>query len=147
MPLDRCMPRSRSWTPVFAAWNSVERLAQVADQMNHGALVVGSGRDRLAGGQSRQRAGGAFDRRQAGIGDGQEETRPAIRLRMLVWLANTGARSLGGIKAGDLITTGSCTGTIFVEGPCRIAAEFPGRRPGYAGDRVNVLPVDWAPPA
>ena len=65
---------------------------------------------------------------------------------MLVWLANSGARSLGGIKAGDQITTGSCTGTIFVEGPCRIAAEFPASA-GRAGDRVTVLPVNWAPPA
>jgi 2-keto-4-pentenoate hydratase len=47
-------------------------------------------------------------------------------LRMLVWLANTGACSLGGIKAGDRITTGSCTGTIFVDEPCRITADFPG---------------------
>jgi len=108
----------------FVAWNSVDRLAQVADQMNHGALVAGSGRPdwrevdpvnepvllSIDGKPALETVGGNS------AGD---------PLRMLVWLANIGARSLGGIKAGDLITTGSCTGTIFVEGPCRIAAEFP----------------------
>jgi 2-keto-4-pentenoate hydratase len=108
----------------FAAWNSVDRLAQVADQMNHGALVVGSGRpdwrdvDPVNEPVLLSIEGEPVSETVGGNSAGDP-------LRMLVWLANTGARSLGGIKAGDLITTGSCTGTIFVEGPCRIAAEFP----------------------
>jgi 2-keto-4-pentenoate hydratase len=102
----------------------VDRLAQVADQMNHGALITGSGRpDWREVDPVNEPVSLSIDGKPAleTVG-GNSAGDP---LRMLVWLANTGARSLGGIKAGDLITTGSCTGTIFVEGPCRIAAEFP----------------------
>jgi 2-keto-4-pentenoate hydratase len=109
----------------YAVWDSTDRLGQIADQVNHGALIVGSGRTnwravdpvsqpvtlRINGKPAFQTMGGNS------AGD---------PLRMLVWLANTGACSLGGIKAGDRITTGSCTGTIFVDEPCRITADFPG---------------------
>jgi 2-keto-4-pentenoate hydratase len=109
----------------FAVWDSADRLSQIADQVNHGTLIVGSGRTdwrevdpvhepvtvSIDGKPTLQTEGGNS------AGD---------PLRMLLWLASKGARSLGGIKAGDEITTGSCTGTIFVEGPCRITAEFSG---------------------
>jgi 2-keto-4-pentenoate hydratase len=42
-------------------------------------------------------------------------------VRLLVWLANIGSRSLGGLHAGQFVTTGSCTGTIFVESAARLS--------------------------
>ena len=47
-------------------------------------------------------------------------------LRLLVWLANEGARSLGGLRAGQWVTTGSCTGTVLVAPGSEVVAEFPG---------------------
>jgi len=44
----------------------------------------------------------------------------------LVWMANHGAHAHGGLRAGHLVTTGSCTGTIFVEPGAHVSAVFPG---------------------
>ena len=45
--------------------------------------------------------------------------------RLLTWLANVGSRSLGGLRAGQWVTTGSCTGTILVAPGTTVVAEFP----------------------
>ena len=47
-------------------------------------------------------------------------------LRLLTWLANEGARSLGGLRAGQWVTTGSCTGTVLVAPGTVVVADFPG---------------------
>jgi len=47
-------------------------------------------------------------------------------LRLLAWLANEGAHSLGGLRAGQWVTTGSCTGTVLVAPGTRVVADFPG---------------------
>jgi 2-keto-4-pentenoate hydratase len=109
----------------FVALSSVGPLCQRADQQNHGALAIGSGlrtwldidplrqpvRLTINGELAVDRIGGNS------AGD---------PLRLLEWLANHGARSLGGLRAGQVVTTGSCTGTIFVEGSTRVSADFPG---------------------
>ncbi len=35
--------------------------------------------------------------------------------RLLLWLANTGARWAGGLRAGQVVTTGSWTGKDFLK--------------------------------
>jgi 2-keto-4-pentenoate hydratase len=45
-------------------------------------------------------------------------------VRLFVWLANIGSRSLGGLHAGQFVTTGSCTGTIFVKSAAQVTIEF-----------------------
>jgi 2-keto-4-pentenoate hydratase len=109
----------------FMAWDSADRLSQIADQVNHGALIVSSGRTDWKEADPVHEPVTLWldDKSVLEAVGGNSAGDP---LRMLVWLANKGAHSLGGIKAGDEITTGSCTGTIFVEGPCRVVAEFPG---------------------
>ena len=47
-------------------------------------------------------------------------------LRLLTWLANEGARSLGGLRAGQWVTTGSCTGTVLVAPGARVMAKLGG---------------------
>jgi 2-keto-4-pentenoate hydratase len=109
----------------YKAWNSVDRLSQVADRMNHGALIVGGGRtDWDAIKPLAQPVVMVIDGTPAvaAIG-GNSAGEP---LRMLEWLANKGARSLGGIRAGDVVTTGSCTGTVFIEAGQHAVAEFAG---------------------
>jgi 2-keto-4-pentenoate hydratase len=36
-------------------------------------------------------------------------------MRLVLWLANTGARWAGGLKAGQAVTTGSWTGKEFTD--------------------------------
>jgi 2-keto-4-pentenoate hydratase len=46
--------------------------------------------------------------------------------RLLVWLANEGSVRLGGIRAGDLVTTGSTTGLTVVPPRSTVVARFAG---------------------
>lgn len=46
--------------------------------------------------------------------------------RLLVWLANEGSVRLGGIRAGDLVTTGSTTGLTVVPEGATVVARFAG---------------------
>ena len=48
------------------------------------------------------------------------------QLRLLTWLANEGGCSLGGLCAGQWVTTGSCTGTVLVAPGTVVVADFPG---------------------
>jgi 2-keto-4-pentenoate hydratase len=45
-------------------------------------------------------------------------------VRLLVWLVNHVCRERGGLAQGSLVTTGSCTGMIFVEPGARVEADF-----------------------
>jgi 2-keto-4-pentenoate hydratase len=45
---------------------------------------------------------------------------------LLVWLVNHCVRHRGGLRAGTLITTGSCTGMIFVDPGVTVDVEFAG---------------------
>ncbi len=109
----------------FTVFGAVDAHSQRADQQNHGVLVIGPG---LTDWRSldpvtqpvRLTIDGSVLHDHIG---GNSAVDP---VRLLVWLANEGARSLGGIKAGQVVTTGSCTGTDFVAAPTRIVAEFPG---------------------
>jgi 2-keto-4-pentenoate hydratase len=46
--------------------------------------------------------------------------------RLLLWLANEGSVRLGGIRAGDLVTTGSTTGLTVVPEGAEVVARFAG---------------------
>ncbi|MEF2074109.1 2-keto-4-pentenoate hydratase [Consotaella aegiceratis] len=113
----------------FAQWASQEPLSHQADQLNHGALIIG--------------AAGAMT--PASLADHDFGAQPVVLelngetavdkaggnvavdlVRLLVWMANEGARAFGGLKAGQYVTTGSYTGTIFVEPGTRARAEFSG---------------------
>ena len=47
-------------------------------------------------------------------------------IRLLVWMANDGTRAAGGIRAGQIVTTGSCSGTDWVEPGTEARAQFEG---------------------
>lgn len=109
----------------FTVFGAVDAHSQRADQQNHGVLVLGPGlaewRHLAPMTQAvRLTIDGQVLHDKVG---GNSAVDP---VRLLVWLANEGARSLGGIKAGQVVTTGSCTGTDFVTAPTRMVAEFPG---------------------
>lgn len=137
-------PRERAWTreEVLAAVGSVhpafeicdtrfqgmgmlDPLSHMADQMNHGALIVGpAAADWRSLDPVRQPVTLDIDGRRVVETIGGNSAGDPVRL--LEWLANQGARSFGGLHAGDVVTTGSCTGTIFLQAGSRSVATFPG---------------------
>jgi 2-keto-4-pentenoate hydratase len=109
----------------FAVFGAADALSQRADQQNHGALIVGAAaKVRADVAPEHQPSKLMIDGivRREGIG-GNSAVDP---VRLLVWLANRGAHTFGGLRTGQLVTTGSCTGTIFVAPGTSVRAEFPG---------------------
>ena len=109
----------------FVAYGSLDPLSHLADQANHGALVVGpAAADWRAIDPVRQPLTLDIDgTRVIDVVGGNAAGDP---VRLLAWLANVGARPFGGLHAGDTVTTGSCTGTIFISRGSRAVAGFPG---------------------
>jgi len=107
----------------FTAFGAQDPFSHMADQMNHGALVVGPAipdwraLDPLAERVALEVDGETRIETVGGNSAGDP-------VRLLVWLANAGARSLGGLRAGDVVTTGSCTGTVFVPPGSRSVARY-----------------------
>lgn len=103
----------------------LDPLSHSADQGSHGALVVGPAvRDWRHIDPPKQpvrlRFNGEVALEQVG---GNTAGEP---IRLIQWLADTGARRYGGLKAGMVITTGSCTGNILVKPGTTARVEFPG---------------------
>ncbi|HWX46462.1 MAG TPA: fumarylacetoacetate hydrolase family protein [Roseomonas sp.] len=103
----------------------LDPLSHSADQTSHGALVVGPALaywQRIAppGVPVRLSFNGTVAVEHVG---GNSAGEP---IRLVQWLANTGARRYGGLKAGMVITTGSCTGNILVSAGTKVRAEFQG---------------------
>lgn len=102
-----------------------DKLSHAADQGSHGALVIGP-----AVTEWRHITPPALPVRFSFNGQvvvehvgGNSAGEP---IRLLQWLANKGARAHGGLKAGMVITTGSCTGMLMVQPGIRARAEFAG---------------------
>jgi 2-keto-4-pentenoate hydratase len=109
----------------FTEWASQDRPSHVADQLNHGALIVGEGhRDWTRIDPSKQRASIAVG--QETVADATGKNPAGDLLRLLHWLANQGAVAAGGVKAGAVVTTGSLTGVSFAKPPVNAVAELPG---------------------
>lgn len=109
----------------FAAWAHQGEWSRLADQACHGALIVGSGTTDV-GTVSPLAMGVSLS--VNGVVAVQHDTwnnSAGDPLRLLVWLANEGALSLGGLRAGQWVTTGSCTGTVLVAPGTTVTAEFP----------------------
>lgn len=109
----------------FAAYGAQDGLSHLADQANHGALIVGAAAaDWRAIDPVRQPIALDIDgARVAEVVGGNSAGDP---IRLLAWLANHGARPFGGLRAGDTVTTGSCTGTIFIQPGSHAVATYPG---------------------
>jgi 2-keto-4-pentenoate hydratase len=98
---------------------------QLADLQNNGALVVGAGR----------RLDTRIDQNQQAVQFFCDEVldyeatggNPAGDVfRLLAWLANHAAARCGGLRAGQVVTTGSCIGVRAVAPGTRVQAQFPG---------------------
>jgi 2-keto-4-pentenoate hydratase len=109
----------------FKIFGGCDPLAHRADQGNHGALILGapvlSWRSLVPSTLSVRLE--ADDKILCETVGGNSAVDP---IRLLVWLVNEGSHSLGGVRAGHVVTTGSCTGTIFVDPGTSARATFQG---------------------
>ncbi|MCW2243076.1 2-keto-4-pentenoate hydratase [Azospirillum canadense] len=107
----------------FAGFGTQDGLSHMADQLNHGALVVGPAIPnwRSLDPITERVTLDVDGKREKDTVGGNSAGEP---VRLLVWMANVGAVSLGGLKAGDVVTTGSHTGTVFVKPGSRSVATY-----------------------
>jgi 2-keto-4-pentenoate hydratase len=109
----------------YADFRQVAPMSVLADSNSNGALIVGP----AVPAQSRD----AYGRLGVSLKfDGVEKIatnggNPAIDLlRLLTWLANHCAVRCGGLRRGEIVTTGSHTGMLFAAPGMRVEASFAG---------------------
>ena len=124
--IDAVMPAIEVVETRLADWRGADPLAQLADLQSHGALILGAActlgpRDidlRTV------RAHLAFDGQSVADTHGGN---PAGDLwRMLAWLAFHCVQRGLPLQAGQVVTTGSCTGMLFAPAGARVRAELAG---------------------
>jgi len=107
----------------FIDRRSVDQLCVLADMLSNAALVVGKGQP--AG----RRVDSAVERAQVfvsgEIAADMVGANPAGDLyRLLAWLANHAATRFGGLRAGQVVTTGTCSGVVSASPPVRVLARI-----------------------
>lgn len=109
----------------LADWNEASPLWRLADFQSNGALILGSGR--------RDWRGIDFSALDAElwiggqrIALGQAAHPAGDPSRLLPWLANHCIQRCGGLRSGDVVTTGTWTGLQFAEPGDDVRARFPG---------------------
>jgi 2-keto-4-pentenoate hydratase len=110
----------------YAAWAQQGEWSRLADQACHGALIVGSGTADVTGVQPLLQPVSLSVNGAVAVQHDAWGNPAGHPLRLLAWLANEGARSLGGLRAGQWVTTGSCTGTVLVAPGTVVVADFSG---------------------
>jgi 2-keto-4-pentenoate hydratase len=102
-------------------------LTKLADNIGHGALIVGaevhSWREiDFATLAVEQQIGGGVPMMRVGNPAGD-------MIRLIVWLANQGAVWAGGLEAGQIITCGSWTGAVAAPADASVMTRFNGLEP------------------
>ena len=109
----------------FESLRDTDPLSLLSDSASNGALVVGAG---VASGvrvdQVRQAVEVLVDDEPVHSGVGGNTAGDVYRL--LAWIANHAAARAGGLRAGQVVTTGSCSGVRFVAPGATVTARFPG---------------------
>jgi 2-keto-4-pentenoate hydratase len=106
----------------FADVDAVDPLSNLADSLSHHSLVLGPPIPNWPGVD--------LTREEVRVlVDGTEIKRRIANpagdmLRLLLWLANSGARWAGGLLPGQVITTGSWTGKDFTDPEAEVRARF-----------------------
>ena len=105
-------------------------LAQLADDLNNGAYIVGPASADWRHADYAEHAialRAVVDSQRIELAHGNG--RPILDgdpVGALVLLANAQPPGYGGLRAGQFVTTGSCTGSVAVPGACAIEADFGG---------------------
>jgi 2-keto-4-pentenoate hydratase len=112
----------------YIDFRAQDPLSQLADFQNNGALVVGPGRTTDTRVDQKTAAveldvGGAPVLQVTGGNTAGDV------FRLLAWLANHAAARCGGLRKGQVVTTGSCIGMYEVPPQSRVRATFTGLEP------------------
>lgn len=108
----------------LADWKDAPALWKLADFQSNSALVVGSGtRDWRAIDFKAQRVELRIGERTIAATGAHAFGNP---FRLMPWIAAHCARRIGGLRAGDIVTTGSWTGLELARLGDEIVARFPG---------------------
>jgi 2-keto-4-pentenoate hydratase len=108
----------------FADWQKVDALSKVADNQSNGALIYGpevANWQNLDLDLARPPITVTIDGSEAARTTGNSGGDP---LRLLTALANHCAGRTGGLRKGDMITTGSITGVAFASAGATVIADF-----------------------
>jgi 2-keto-4-pentenoate hydratase len=110
----------------LADWRESDPLAQLADLQSHGALVVGkpSALKPAEVDLRMVRACLAFDGQP--VADSRGGNPAADIWRLLAWLAWHAEQRGRPLRAGDVVTTGSCTGMLFAAEGTHVVADLEG---------------------
>ena len=109
----------------FVDLNGVDALSLLADFQSNGALVVGNGVALPQAFQSStQQVTLEIDGKRVVESRGSNPAGDVLCL--LAWLANHATARSGGLRRGDVVTTGSWTGMRFVASGTRVEAAFAG---------------------
>jgi 2-keto-4-pentenoate hydratase len=103
----------------------VDALSALADFVSHGALVVGPGIALPAGFDVREQRVELDIAGERAVTD-RDSNAAGEPFRLLAWLANHTAARCGGLKHGDVVTTGSWTGLTIAPQGATVVARFPG---------------------
>jgi 2-keto-4-pentenoate hydratase len=109
----------------FIDFRATDPFAVLADSNSNGALVYGEGRvDSIRIDQTRQPVRLFFNAEEVANVVGGNTAGDVWRL--LAWLANHCAARCGGLRKGEIVTTGSCTGLLFAASGTVVKAELEG---------------------
>jgi 2-keto-4-pentenoate hydratase len=124
--IDAVMPAIEIVETRLCDWRESEPLAQLADLQSHGALVLGAPAAIDAGSLDLRRIEAylAFDGQPVASTYGANAAGDVWRL--LAWLAGHAARRGRPLRAGDVVTTGSCTGLLFAYEGAHVQAHLGG---------------------
>jgi 2-keto-4-pentenoate hydratase len=109
----------------LADWAKAPPIWRLADFQSNGALVVGNGladwrRIEFGAQIAELRVNGALTAEARGAHPSVDPS------RLLPWIAGHVAQRCGGLRAGDIVTTGTWTGMHFVAAGDVVEARFPG---------------------
>lgn len=123
--LDSVLPAIEIVDSRCAACEHLEPLWKLADNQINGGLVLG---EPLPVAQDHDPTTQPFRLEVAGavLAEGRGGNTAGDPRRLLTWLANHLAKRCGGLRAGQIVTTGSLTGLRFVQPGRPVLAELPG---------------------
>lgn len=109
----------------YADMKAQDPMSLLADLQSHAALVVGPARTHdLAIDQTRQVVRQMFDGAVSAERTGGNTAGDVLRI--VTWLANHVTARAGGLKAGQIVTSGSCTGMMRTTPGSTVRSELPG---------------------
>jgi 2-keto-4-pentenoate hydratase len=124
--IDAVLPAIEVVQTRLADWRDSDPLAQLADLQTHGALVLGAPAPLEAAGLDLRRIEAylAFDGQPVASTYGAHADGDLWRL--LRWLASHCAARGQPLRAGQVVTTGSCTGLLFAPEGATVQAQLKG---------------------